>query len=228
MQYPLSPADMDRLQKFQSRMNSEPPMDSVEATPDRKAQTVVISHIETTLDELFFGQWSTENFRWSAITNEVQGSLELVCVHPLSGAIIRRTGAASIVITVDKVPDDIKDDPIKRNLWALSSENKKPNALDLAFPNLKSECLKNAAQSLGKIFGRDLNRKNRDAYKPFKLTMEDTGLRALPESAMQKIEAAILSGEDEFTIRQSLELVHELLTDEQREKINSLINSTYQ
>ena len=41
--------------------------------------------------------------------------------------------------------------------------------MDLAFGKLKAECLKNAALSLGKVFGRDLNRKNKDTYKPFKL-----------------------------------------------------------
>lgn len=41
--------------------------------------------------------------------------------------------------------------------------------MDLAFGKLKAECLKNAALSLGKVFGRDLNRVNKDSYKPFKL-----------------------------------------------------------
>ena len=52
---------------------------------------------------------------------------------------------------------------------ALNADNKKPNALDLAFPKLKTECIKNAALSLGKLFGRDLSRKNFDVYKAFNL-----------------------------------------------------------
>lgn len=36
----------------------------------------------------------------------------------------------------------------------------------MGFPKLKAECLKNAAQSLGKIFGRDLNRKQKDTFNP--------------------------------------------------------------
>ena len=76
---------------------------------------------------------------------------------------------------VDKVPPHISTDPIERNRWALNADNKKPNALDLAFPKLKTECLKNAAVSFGKLLGRDLNRKNVDVYKPFKLK---TGIAA--------------------------------------------------
>jgi hypothetical protein len=58
---------------------------------------------------------------------------------------------------VDKAPDELKGK--EKNLWALDINNKKPSALDMAYPKLKGEAIKNAAKSLGKIFGRDLNRK---------------------------------------------------------------------
>lgn len=157
-----------KVQKFVGLLHKQPDREAIDATSDGKAKTVLISHIETTLDELFFGLWSTENFKWAAIANEVQGSLELVAKHPITGDWIRRTGAASIIIQVDKVPDDLKDNPREKNLWALNPENKKQNALDLGFPKLKAECLKNAAQSFGPKFGRDLNRKQgkTDTYNP--------------------------------------------------------------
>jgi hypothetical protein len=116
---------------------------------------------------MFFGHWRTENFKWERMANEVVGSLDLVVIHPITGYELRRTGAASIVIMVDRAPQNL--DNIERNRWALNADNKKPNALDLAFPKLKTECLKNAAISFGKLLGRDLNRKNVDMYKPFKL-----------------------------------------------------------
>lgn len=174
-----------KLQKFQALLNKEPDLSAIDKTYDGKAKTVTISHIEMTLDEVFFGQWSTVNFKWSGIANEVQGSLELVLVHPISGREIRRTGAASIVITVDEVPESVKKNPQEKNRWALNTDNKKPNAMDLAHPKLKAECTKNAAQSLGKLFGRDLNRKpqNVDQYKPL---IKGDLLPALPQELMQK------------------------------------------
>jgi hypothetical protein len=214
---------MDALQRFQSRLNQEPNDEGIESTPDRKARTLVISHVEMTLDELFFGQWKTENFQWSAISNEVQASIELVVVHPVTGFEIRRVGTASVIIMVDKVPDEIKDDPIQRNRWALNSDNKKPNALDLAFPKLKSECLKNASLSLGKIFGRDLNRKNKDVYRPFKISVQSTGMSQLPESTMTKLIDGIKSGADEFEIRNAMEMLNEVMSEEQRNQLNQLI-----
>jgi hypothetical protein len=159
--------NLEALQKFQQMLNAEPDQAGIESTPDKKAQTLVISHVETTLDELFFGHWRTENFKWSTIANEVQASLELVVIHPISGYELRRTGAASVIIMVDRVPDGVTG--TERNRWALNPDNKKANAMDLAFGKLKAECLKNAALSLGKVFGRDINRKNKDTYKPFKL-----------------------------------------------------------
>lgn len=167
----------DKLQNFTARLDQPPPLDSLDKTPDGNAQTVVISHIEMTLDEFFFGLWETYDFKWSVIANEVVGSIILEIVHPVSGEKIRRTGAAAIQIMVDQTPEEYqynKNDPKavqmekkrQRNMWANNPENKKPAALDMGFPKLKAECVKNAAQSLGKLFGRDLNRKIADTFKP--------------------------------------------------------------
>lgn len=174
-----------QLQEFTKRLNSDPDPREFDQTPDGKASYLPISFVEMSLDEIFLGQWSTENFKWSAITNEVQGSLELVLWHPITGRQIRRTGAGSIIITVDSISEEMKDKMTKqdRNLYALNPENKKPNALDLAFPKLKAECVKNAAQTLGKLFGRDINRKKRDVFKPALKELSDEGFMKLVERA---------------------------------------------
>jgi hypothetical protein len=215
--YPLNPETLDSLQKFQTRLNSQPSELAVESTPDRKAQTVVISHIEMTLDELFFGQWRTENFKWNAIANEVQGSIELVAVHPVTGFEIRRTGAASIIIMVDKVPDGVTG--TDRNQWALNPSNKKANALDLAFPKLKSECVKNAAQSLGKIFGRDLNRKNADQYQPYKLQIGE-----LPQAVFAKLEVGIMNRDPQAIA--AIGSLDSVMSPAQKNQLNDLIQKT--
>lgn len=170
-----------QLQDFQAKLNREPDTAELDRTPDGKAWSMPISFVEMTLDELYLGLWGTENFKWSAITNEVQGSLELVLTHPITGKELRRTGAASIVIMVDSLSKEERESMTsqQRNLHALSPENKKPNALDLAFPKLKAECVKNAAQSLGKIFGRDINRKKVDAFKPAYKALSDDGFNTL-------------------------------------------------
>ena len=153
-----------RLQNFLSRLQQEPSV--VEKTPDGRANTVPISHVEMTLDELYFGMWTTENFKWQVISNEIVGSLELVVTNPVNGMLVRRIGSASIQIMVDAIPNEIKNDKAKVKEWQFDAHNKKANALDMGFPKLKAECLKNASQSLGKVFGRDINRKTIDTFNP--------------------------------------------------------------
>ncbi len=65
-------------------LNAAPDKDGIEKTPDGKAVTLVVSHVETTLDEMFFGHWRTENFKWERMANEVVGSLDLVVIHPIT------------------------------------------------------------------------------------------------------------------------------------------------
>lgn len=142
---------------FQEKCFASPDKNFIEKTPDSRAETLVISYIETKLDELYSGLWSTSNFEYKQIQNEMVGSLLLKVFHPRCGVWIERIGAASIQIMVDKAPDSAN-----KNQWALDINNKKANALYMGFGKLKAECLKNAAKSLGNIFGRDLNRKKSD------------------------------------------------------------------
>lgn len=156
------------LQDFLKRLNSEPEVSELDATPDGKAKTLPISFVEMTLDELFLGQWETSEPTYQQVFNEVVGSLVLTVWHPITNRPIRRVGFASVIITQDKDA-------------AISEFNttKKKNALDMAFPKLKAEMTKNAAQSLGKIFGRDLNRKKSDSFKPAYKALSDIGFKAL-------------------------------------------------
>ena len=149
------------LQEFAAKLNTNPLQNEVERTPDKKAYTIPIGIIEMKLDQIYFGLWQTHSFTTSVMANEVVGSIVLELTHPVTGETIKRTGAASIQITVDALTDEEKNKMTKqeKNAYALNINNKKPNALDLTYPKLKTECIKNAALSLGKTFGRDLNRK---------------------------------------------------------------------
>lgn len=200
-----------KLQDFLKRLNRDPDPAELDKTPDGKAKVLPISFIEMTLDEIFLGMWSTENFTSKVVLNEVCGELELVVIHPVTGTAIRRTGAASIIIQVDKAPENITGQA--RNEWALSPSNKKYNALDLGYPKLKAECVKNAAQSLGKIFGRDMNRKKADRLQQEYKTLSDVGFTALIARVEKgDIEAAKLA-ESNF-----------LLSELQRDVLRGIIN----
>lgn len=146
-----------KLEAFLEACNRPAPDSGIRATPDGKAKTLVISYVENQLDTLFLGQWSTRDFQYKVIGNEIVGCITLEVVHPLTGTVRTLIGTAAQAIMMDQVPEDVKGR--ERNLWAQDIANKKSKALKMNIPALKSECLKNAALSLGKAFGKDINRK---------------------------------------------------------------------
>ena len=188
-------------QDFQRRLNLEPNPAEFDKTPDGKAQTLPISFVEMTLDEMFLGQWELSEVNYSQIFNEVVGTGILTVWHPVTNRPIKRAGFASVVITQDKD--------------ALVSEfnmTKKKNALDLSFPKLKAEIVKNAAQSLGKIFGRDINRKKKDVFKPTLKPISDQALLdAITRIEGGKLETVLLA-EANF-----------ILSDDQKEMLNGAV-----
>lgn len=154
-----------RISDFQVKANKKADTKFVEKTPDGRADTLVISYVENRLDELYSGLWSTSNFRYQVVANEIAGSITLKVLNPSCGVWIEREGAAAVQIMVDRCPENIQGE--ERNQWALNLQNKKANSLQTVFPKLKAECMKNAAKSLGASFGRDLNRKKSDSeYNP--------------------------------------------------------------
>jgi len=149
-----------RIADFITRTRKPVDPKFMEKTPDGKADTLVISYVENRLDELYSGLWSTTNFNFQIIANELAGRITLRVFHPECGVWIEREGTAAVQIMVDRCPENITG--VDRNRWALNLENKKANALQTGIGKLKAECLKNAAKSLGLTFGRELNRKKSD------------------------------------------------------------------
>ena len=202
------------LEKFLMRLNREPNPSEIAKTPDSKAYDLPISYVEMTLDELYFGLWATKNFTTKLISNEVVGELELEVFHPITQTWISRIGSAAIQIMVDKVPDGMSGQ--ERNQWALNAANKKPNALDMSYPKLKAECTKNAAKTLGKIFGRDLNRRDKvDTYKPVIIGSEN--------SKVKTVERAISLGNIQEA--KNLMALFPDLSEEKKTELNEMIKT---
>jgi hypothetical protein len=125
-----------------------------------------ISFMEMTLDEIFFGLWQTKNFTSRTVANEEVGSLELWYFHPVAQTWLCRVGAAAVMIQYEAEYEGEGKDrkKIKTNITDISK--KITNTLTKDYPHLKAECFRNACLSIGKTFGRDLNRKFDDEYNP--------------------------------------------------------------
>lgn len=149
-------ATLEKLQGFQVLLNQNPPQQWIKQhnylTVKRGEKWVPYEYLpvertELLLTRMYFGQWSTVNYKWTQVFNEIAGSIELELIDPMTGRLIKRTGAAAIQIMQDK---DAKVHQF--------NETKKPNALETGFPKLKAECFKNAAKSLGNLFGANVGR----------------------------------------------------------------------
>jgi hypothetical protein len=151
-----------KLEAFQAMLNQPPPDAALEATPDGQARTMVISHVENALDMFFLGQWSTRDFAFKVVGNELAGQITLEVINPITDKVRTLSGVAAQAIMMDKAPDELRGQ--EKNRWSQDINNKKSKALKMNLPALKSECLKNAAAQLGKAFGKDLNRKNVATY----------------------------------------------------------------
>ena len=149
------------IQKMKSiadylRILATPPKDvHLKKSADGKATVVSVKYVERLLDEIYGGEWSTDDFRYQVVANEIIGSITLKVIHPVTGREILRTGAASQPIMMNKAPDNLSD--AEKSIWAQNQSNKKNTALTLNFPNLLSKCTTNAARKLGAIFGAYLN-----------------------------------------------------------------------
>lgn len=196
----LSQKENVQLQYFVQKLNREPDPKTLVKSADGKAETLGISFIEMTLDEIYFGMWELSDVTYQQIFNEIVGTGVLTVKHPVTGEKIRRTGFASVVITQD-AGSNIQD----------FNSTKKKNALDLTFPKMRSEILKNAAQSLGKIFGRDLNRKMKDSFTPTLVPINEASM----EAAIKRIESGELG---------VIEIVtsHFIVSDEQVSKLTNV------
>lgn len=141
------------IENFQRNLNAFPPKNSVKVNPmANNSKYLPIGYVESILDEYFSGIWSVENFKWEVVHNEIVGSIDLKVFHPVIKEWITRTGAASVMAQVKRGAEP-------------TIENKIKNTLVKDFPHLKAECVKNAAKTLGSIFGRNLNREDDMEYR---------------------------------------------------------------
>lgn len=167
-------ATIKEVEDFQKLLNSSPDVKEVKTNKlANNSKFLPIGVIERTLDEIFSGIWQVKDFKYQIVVNELVGSLELWVYHPLINQWISRVGCASVPITVKSGTDFTE------------VRNKYINACVTVMPHLKAECVKNAAKSLGVLFGRSLNRD--DDYNVYQSLTEKKISQETTEDAELKI-----------------------------------------
>jgi len=140
-----------RLQKFQKLLHTDPWKHEtlsghIKKHPVHGNPYLPIGVVEMLLDQLYFGLWSARITKQEQVLNEYVVTVELEVTHPTTGDKITRPGIAA---TPNQQDSGAKPHQI---------ELKKVRAMEKDAPHALANSIKNAAQKLGKIFGRDLAR----------------------------------------------------------------------
>lgn len=100
-----------------------------------------------------FGQWKREVLREGVMFNSVYAVVRLWVLHPVTGEWTYHDGGGAAPVQTDK------------GFSAADLSHIKNAAVQIALPSAISYALKDAAECLGKLFGKDLNKKDVIAFR---------------------------------------------------------------
>lgn len=159
--------DMPVLQKdsmIQMLLNQPPPPAWLKEHPFAKKEVVIngakqkvpilylpIERVEWLLTNIFV-RWSVK-IKWTKlIANSVEVCVQLKVYDHVMNRWIKHDGVGAQPLQTDSGAGAVEFDKIKSN------------AVQIALPSAKSYAVKDAAEMLGKIFGKDLNRADNISY----------------------------------------------------------------
>ena len=133
-------------------LNAEPPQAWVKIHPMTKFKYIPIERVEYLLTRIF-GKWKVEVKESGILANSVQVIIRLHYIDPVSGDWDWQDGIGA--------------SPLQTNAGAgaIDFNQIKNAAVQMAAPAAESYAIKDAAEKLGKIFGKDLNRKDEINYQ---------------------------------------------------------------
>jgi hypothetical protein len=122
-----------------------------------KGETVACKYLPTEKVEYLlsriFTKWWIEVLEYKLIANSVAVSVRLFVVNPITGQIDHNDGVGAVAIQTDS------------GSGAMDWNKAKSAGVQMAFPAAKTYAFKDAAESFGRIFGKDINRDQLEDYK---------------------------------------------------------------
>lgn len=128
-------------------LNQEPQKDWIKEHPVTKTKYIPIEKVEFLLTRIF-GRWSVEVVDYKQLFQSVAVHVRLKVENPLDATYI--------------IMDGLGAAPIQTDAGASASDLSKIKsaAVMMALPSAESFAIKDAAEKLGRLFGKDLNRKD--------------------------------------------------------------------
>jgi hypothetical protein len=132
-------------------LNSEPKKEWIANHPNIKSRYIPIGIVEYLLTRIF-GKWRVEIKESKILANSVLVTVRLYFIDPITGDWDWQDGIGASPLQTDSGAGAIEFDKIKNG------------AVMMAAPAAESYAIKDAAEKLGKLFGKDLNRKDVMGY----------------------------------------------------------------
>lgn len=146
--------DIDRAAKlaiYKAKLNKQPSEKWLKQHPIVDSKYLPIDKEEWLFDSIF-QEWSIEIIREGQMMNSVYIVIRLHYMNPVTGEWNSHDGIGAQPLQIDSKSK-------------FSMDTLKPAAFQMALPMAKSYAIKDAADHLGKLFGRDVNRKATVEYQ---------------------------------------------------------------
>lgn len=138
--------------KLNAILNSEPKPEWIMQHPFvRGLKYIPIERIEFLLT-MIFSKWNVEIKSTQLIANSVVVTVRVHVQNPITGEMDYQDGIGAMPIQV------------KKDHGATDFENMNHSAIQIGAPSAESYAIKDACEKFGKIFGKDINRKNEVNY----------------------------------------------------------------
>lgn len=172
--------------QFNLLVNQPPPKSWVKIHPMLKTEYLPIDRVEHLLTRIF-QDWSVEVLREGALFQSVYCAVRLHVTHPVTGKAMFFDGVGAVPVQVDKGKS-------ASDLSAIKSA-----AIQMALPAAKTYALKDSAEHIGKLFGKDLNRASAIDFamsytKPEEKTPEEALDATYEETTSENIPKAVVEG----------------------------------
>lgn len=137
--------------KLMVLLNQQPPKPWIKTHPMTKGDYLPIERVEYLLSRIF-GKWSIEVKSTVCIANSVVVTVRLYVKNPITGDLEWNDGIGAMAIQTDK------------DKGAMDWNFAKADGVMKAAPAAESYAIKDAAEKFGKLFGKDLNRKEEISF----------------------------------------------------------------
>lgn len=133
-------------------VNCKPPQKWIEKHPMSGTPYIPIGKIEFLLTKIF-GRWWVEIRDTKLIANSVSVTVRLFYKNPITGETEFQDGIGAQPLQTDK------------GAGATDFNSIKSNAVSLALPSAESYAIKDAAEKIGVLFGKDISREKTIEYE---------------------------------------------------------------